>query len=379
MTRPDIVRVLFATHSDKKGGAEQSLIHLINYLDPARHKVFLLCPADTSFLNEIRVPFEHVPIKLDSVKTKLGWRYLANVWKIGVFVRSRGIDIVHANGWRAPWFAGPLRLLTSAKLIWHNRDHHESGMYTKVLPVLFDRVICISRFVQRSLHSGRTSVVYNGVDRLTEVTKTRTFMEDGVLLLGMFGRIVEWKRYDYAIEALHHLGARGIRNCRLLIVGDTAVDGSASYYEELRRKVEAYGLAEQVVFYGYTDRPVELMSKCDITINFSRNEPFGRVIIESMLAQTPVIVSDSGGAPEIVELTGGGLVVEDGNAEQLAACIERWINGQVPHRELAEQGHRNVLEHCDMRGVARQVEDIYEQLLGVGAQKQLVHEARDQA
>jgi hypothetical protein len=41
----DKINVLFITHADKKGGAEQSLIHLINYLDTSIYRIHLLSPA----------------------------------------------------------------------------------------------------------------------------------------------------------------------------------------------------------------------------------------------------------------------------------------------------------------------------------------------
>lgn len=105
------------------------------------------------------------------------------------------------------------------------------------------------------------------------------------------------------------------------------------------------------------------MKECDLTINFSLNEPFGRVIIESMLAQTPVIVADSGGAPEIIHHTKGGFIVKDGDVEELYQTIQRVYDKTVDHQELAVSGYVSVMKDFNMNTIARKVESTYSQLL----------------
>jgi len=355
--------VLFVTHAEKKGGAEQSLIHLINFLDTSKYRIYLLCPESASYLREIRTAYAHFPLRLNSIKKRLGFGYAETVLRIRAFVKKNRIGIVHANGWRAPWYAAPLKFLADCKLVWHHRDHTHLWMFNRVLPKFFDQVICISRFVADSVEGGNKTIIYNGVDpELAAAPKRRRFMEDDTLVIGTFGRIVEWKRYDLVIEAVKKLADDKKYNWKLLIVGDTSVDGSDAYYDGLIRQVEAYGLEENVVFYGYTPAPIDVMKACDLTVNFSLNEPFGRVIIESLLAQTPVIVADSGGAPEIIRETGGGFIVKDGDVDALYRVIRRVYDKAVNHEALAGEGYAGVIERFHMKAIARKVEGTYRSL-----------------
>ncbi|WP_152393669.1 glycosyltransferase [Paenibacillus guangzhouensis] len=358
------INVMFITHAEKKGGAEQSLIHLINYLDTSKYQIFLLSPKNTEYLGEIRTAYKHIPLRLNSIKKKFGFGYLETVLRIKSFVSKYKIDIIHANGWRAPWYAAPLKFLTKCKLIWHHRDYMQSKMYNRVLPRFFDQVICISRFVANSIHGDNKTIIYNGVDPgLALSMKTRRFMEDDTLVIGTFGRIVEWKRYHLMIEAVKKLSDHECHNWKLLIVGDTAVDGSESYLNDMIQQVVAYGLEEKVIFYGYSKKPLDLMKECDLTINFSLNEPFGRVIIESMLVQTPAIVSDSGGAPEIIHQTKGGFIVKDGDVEELYQILQRVYDHQVNYQEISNLGHTSVMSDFNMSTIARKVEKTYQALL----------------
>ena len=366
--RDNLVPILFVTHAAKKGGAEQSLIHLMNYIDTSRFRIFFISPPDTAYLKEIRTEFVHVPLALGSIKKRLGFGYIETVMRIRAVVKRHDIAIIHANGWRAPWYIAPLKALTNCKLVWHHRDHTHLKMFNKVLPRFFDQVICISHFVASAIESDKKTIIYNGVDpELTLPTKSRELMEDGRIIIGTFGRIVEWKRYDLVVEAMKKLTDSGCTNWRLLIVGDASVDGSQQYYHDLMHKVLDYGLEHQVDFYGYSPAPLEVMKECDLTINFSLNEPFGRVIIESMLAGTPVIVSDSGGAPEIIHHTDGGLIVPDGNVDALSEAIRSIYDGRVNHEELASSGYRNVMREFHMKTIARKVEQSYETLLHPGS------------
>jgi len=356
--------VLFVTHSDKKGGAEQSLIHLINYLDSSKYRIYLLCPGNASYLHEIRAEYEHFPLRLNSIRKRAGFGYLETILRLKAFVKKNRIEIVHANGWRAPWYTAPLKFLAGSKLVWHHRDFFRQRMFNRVLPKFFDRVICISHFVANSIQGPNKTIVYNGIDpELAPTPKSRTFMEDDTLVIGMFGRIVEWKRYHLVVEAVKKLADDKAYNWKLLIVGDTSVDGSDSYYDDLIRKVRSYGLEENVVFYGYSPKPLDVMKECDLTVNFSLNEPFGRVIIESMLAHTPVIVSDSGGAPEIVRRTQGGLIVKDGDVVALYEAIRLVYDKSVDYENLSGQGYAGVMNEFHMKTVAGKVEQVYQSLL----------------
>ncbi len=355
--------VLFVTHADKKGGAEQSLIHLINYLDTSKYRIYLLTPDNAAYLPEIRTEYEHFPLRLNSIKQKFGFGYLETLMRIKSFVKKNRIEIIHANGWRAPWYTAPLRYMVKSKLIWHHRDHTHLRMFNLVLPRFFDQVICISHFVAGSIRGNNKTIIYNGVDpELALGTKSRTLMEDDTLIIGTFGRIVEWKRYDLVIEAVKKLADDKRYNWKLLIVGDASVDGSDGYYNDLIDKVKRYGLEENVIFYGYSDRPLDVMKECDLTINFSLNEPFGRVIIESLLMRTPVIVSDSGGAPEIIRETRGGFIVKDGNVEELYRTIRSVYDKTVDHQGMSSQGYASVMNDFNMRTIAKKVEQTYHSL-----------------
>ncbi|PAE18199.1 hypothetical protein CHH91_00025, partial [Virgibacillus sp. 7505] len=204
------------------------------------------------------------------------------------------------------------------KKIWHHRDSFQSPFYNNLLPVFVDKVVCISNYVKSTLsnlHSNKAIVVYNGIN-----TDDYYFSErNQVFTIGSFGRITEWKRFDLIIKAAHKFQEKyNIKDWKLNIFGDTSVDGSSEYELSLMKLVNDLDISKNVELKGATKEPLLKMSQSDVTVNFSKNEPFGRVIIESLIVSTPVICADSGGAPEIIKKTGGGLIARDGDIEHLA-------------------------------------------------------------
>ena len=83
------------------------------------------------------------------------------------------------------------------------------------------------------------------------------------------------------------------------------------------------------------------MQLCDVVVHTSTApEPFGRVIVEAMLARRPVIASDAGGAAEIIEHGHSGLLIRPGEPQALAEAVGALL--QDPHlaSDLADMGNR---------------------------------------
>jgi glycosyltransferase involved in cell wall biosynthesis len=121
---------------------------------------------------------------------------------------------------------------------------------------------------------------------------------------------------------------------RAVIVGG-ALFGEEEYERSLRKLVSELGLEDRVVFTGHVSEVIALMAACDVVAHCSTApEPFGLVIAEAMLAGTPVIASDAGGAREIVTPETGQLTpLED--HEALARAITRYLADPRWAREVA--------------------------------------------
>jgi glycosyltransferase involved in cell wall biosynthesis len=195
------------------------------------------------------------------------------------------------------------------------------------------RVIAVSAASAESMRvSGvrayKLHVVYNGIDpgRFDAVNHdaVRGLRQElglvGVPLVGVFGRISPWKGQHVLVEAL-----RNLPRVHALLVGD-ALFGEDAYRDELEVLVKEADLSHRVHFLGFRDDVAALMEMTDIVVHTSvAPEPFGRVIVEGMLAGKPVVATAAGGAAEIVRHGSTGLLVKPGDAEALTGALRRLL------------------------------------------------------
>lgn len=92
------------------------------------------------------------------------------------------------------------------------------------------------------------------------------------------------------------------------------------------------------------------MRLADVVVHTSvAPEPFGRVVVEGMLAGRPVVATRGGGVDEIVEDGVTGVLVEPGDPRLLAAAVHGLLADPGRRRALADRGHRHALQRFDLR------------------------------
>jgi len=105
------------------------------------------------------------------------------------------------------------------------------------------------------------------------------------------------------------------RDCRLLLVGD-GPDRTAA--DKLCRE---FGIDHKVVFLGKVKNPIEPLMISDLFILPSEAESFGLAALEAMAAGLPVIATNTGGLPELVENGVSGFLCSVGDVESMASSV----------------------------------------------------------
>ncbi len=121
----------------------------------------------------------------------------------------------------------------------------------------------------------------------------------------------------YLVQAVRILIDKGLRNIKVLIVGDGS---EKRYLEELVKKL---GLEDYIVFVGKVphDKIPEYMASADLFVLPSLSEGFGNVVPEAMAMGLPIIASKVGGLPWIIKDGDNGFLVEPRNPHEIAEKI----------------------------------------------------------
>lgn len=203
-----------------------------------------------------------------------------------------------------------------------------------------DRIIVPSDYLRRMVTGWgaapeRVHLIYNALeagaqDSTQSQAEARAALDlgEGPLLLAP-ARLVAWKGIDHLIRAVEE-----VPEVRLLVAGDGPDEA------RLRALVHAGKAAERVTFCGRVarERLGLFYRAADYTVVYSGYEGLSHTLIESLLAGTPVIASDKGGNPEVVQHGDNGLLVPFPDPAALAGAIQVALAGDTRARLAAHTG-----------------------------------------
>ena len=107
------------------------------------------------------------------------------------------------------------------------------------------------------------------------------------------------------------------------------------YLKDIKKEIGDNGLDENIILTGYRSDIANLINAIDVLIHSSiKPEPFGRVIIEGMCLEKPVIATDIGGPREIIKNGVSGILVPPGDAVVLSSKIAYLLNNPEISREI---------------------------------------------
>jgi glycosyltransferase involved in cell wall biosynthesis len=156
--------------------------------------------------------------------------------------------------------------------------------------------------------------------------------DDGRRVILVAARLTAWKGHRILIEALARMAAR--ESVILVFAGPGE---SSPYANGLRAAAVAPGLADSVRLPGPCDDMPAACLAADIIVSPSvEAESFGRTVAEAGAMGRPVIVSDLGGAPEIIVDGVTGWLTSAGDAGALARTLETALN--LPPDDRAAMG-----------------------------------------
>lgn len=356
------------------GGGELSLLDITRHLAP-RGRVVLLSDGplrarlDAEGIPSIlvRVAPEVLEVRRDGAK--LSWAVAAGVLRaaarLAFVVRSR--ELLYANSQKALVVAALAGTLRRRPLIWHLRDilgpEHFSRRNIRLAVWLANacatRIIANSRssaeaFIAAGGKADKVRVVHSGVDPapFRAVTPEQAAELRGKLgldgesraLIGVFGRLAPWKGQHIAIEAVARLD-----NVALVLVG-APLFGETDYQRKLERLITRLGVADRVRLLGFRDDIPQLMRATDVVVHTSLTpEPFGRVLVEAMLAERPVVATDGGGAREVVVDGVTGYLVTPDNPERLAAALKQLVTSRAVRLDFGRRGRERAEQHFTLQ------------------------------
>uniref|UniRef100_E1T824 Glycosyl transferase group 1 n=1 Tax=Burkholderia sp. (strain CCGE1003) TaxID=640512 RepID=E1T824_BURSG len=296
--------------------------------------------------------------------------------------RARGAQVIYANTQRAMVIGAVAGKLAKRPVVWHLRDivspEHFGGKQLAIIKwcarlglthVIANSAASARAFAQLTgFDDKRVDVVFNGIsaapfDALRHVPQAtlreRLKLPPDAFLVGSFSRLARWKGQHVLLEAMvlnPHMHA--------VLVG-APLFGEDQYEIELHAFVAAHNLGDRVHFLGFQHDIPACMCAVDVVVHTSITpEPFGRVIVEGMLAQRPVVAARAGGVLEIVDDYENGVLCTPGDAHALADALAELRSNDELRARLVKNGYRTALSRFGTDAYVESVERILRRVAG---------------
>lgn len=289
---------------------------------------------------------------------------------------ARSFDVVYANTAKALIIGGPAAKLAGRPLIFHLHDIIADGHFSLLnqLALVFCANICATTVIANSEATREAFIAAGGNADLCvvipngfQITEDRTETSDpdelrdkmsipaNAWVVLMAGRLAPWKGQHVLLEAL-----KSLPEAQVVLLGDALfTDEDREYARKLHQTADERVLRGRVHFAGFQPDTRPYFDLANAVVHASVHpEPFGRVIVEGMLAGKPVIASRAGGAAEIVWHEHTGLLVEPDDAGKLAEALARLQNDPAFAAKLAHNGAQAARETYDLTSVRRKVEAV---------------------
>jgi glycosyltransferase involved in cell wall biosynthesis len=316
-----------------------------------------------------------VPARIDSRIFSSGLyrkrKYLLYVGKLKKVIRRFRPDIVHAHYASSYGFLGTL-----------------SGFHPFVISVwgsdinFFARTPVLGRFIlkfnfsraERILSTSRAMVpsilrftnkevliTPFGIDTDTFHPAVSSLPVKTEIMIGTIKSLEEVYGIDDLLHAFARLKERlPSRQLKLMIVGGGSLEN------DLKTLAGNLGISQDTDFTGqvpYREVP-DYLHKLDIYAALSISESFGVAVLEASSCGIPVVVSDAGGLPEVVENGKTGFVVPSKDSGKAAEALERLVLSAGLRREMGINGRKRVLEFYKWSECVDKMTEIYSRVYG---------------
>lgn len=355
------------------GGGQATILAALRYHSPEAFNITICCLGQAGALAEKAKQMGGNVLSLDRQGLKNDPRTL---WELIRLMRHRHVAVVHTHLYCRSNVYGRAAAALARVPVSIATEHggitvhtHKRWLADRILEPFTNGFIAVShavkeQMVQRQgLPAHKIQVIYNGVDpdqfhvrESQAVARLTLGLPVGVPVIGCIARLDLIKGHSYLIDAMTQIRAH-LPQATLLIVGT----GTAQAI--LREQVQKRGLSRAVLFLGERRDIPTLLRAMDLFVLPSLDEGLGIALIEAMAMELPVVATNVGGIPEVVDNGQTGILVPPRDSEALAQAIVALLKDEAKRCRMGMLSKERVLAQFTAQRYVAQLENFYQSLL----------------
>jgi L-malate glycosyltransferase len=362
-------RIIHITHSLEIGGLERVVLDLARGFRSKGHGVSLCCLDRKGELGEMA---ESEGFEVFSLGKKAGVDYqlplrirkIIKEWDFDIVhthneaglvygvpaaLLSGRCNIVHTEHGKEPEYLGKKRLHAVERFLWSKVDHRVA-----VSEALRDEV-CKNLKIEVE----RVLVIRNGIEVKKFVhpegrleRRKALGIDKNSFVIGNVARLVHLKNHNFLLDVFREI-EKEVSNIRLVVIG------GGPLLEELKEHACKLGLSNSAVFLGERIDVEDLLCVFDLFALPSFTEGISITLLEAMAAGLPVVASDVGGNPEIVENDRTGLLIPVNNVSAWVHGIKMLIEDRQKREAFSVVGRTRVRQKFSLEAMLEGYGGIY--------------------
>lgn len=283
-------------------------------------------------------------------------------------------DVVLSNQTKGHVYGGLASLLARRPAVWWQQGIPEPSTLEHAAARVPSNLIIASseaavQAQRRMTPKRRVELVHLGIDtgsvrrRKGSGTEVRlSHNSEGRKLVGIVGRLQEWKGQDVFLRAAARIAADH-PDVDFLLVGGAVLGWEGDYPERLRRLASELGIDDRVHFVGHQDDVYPWFDALDVVVHASHGEPFGLVLVEAMALGRPLVATAAGGPVEIIEDGISGFLVPPGDHDAMAESIAKLLDDDELRHRVGEAAEVRA-EMFDEERMATSIVDLLSDVVG---------------
>jgi len=298
-----------------------------------------------------------------------------------LLMRGQRYDIVHTHNSKAGFIGRLAAKISGVPIIIHTIHgfafHEYERPPRRILFVFLERVA--ARFADKLItvstplkdwglklkigEEKQYAVIPDGIEMERFEVKTdsqKQRQELGIgpddLVVGMVAKLWEGKGHCTLIDAAPQI-IQEVPNVKFIFVGDGYLR------QDLEKLALAKGMNDYIIFAGFRNDIPEITGIFDIAILASFFEGLGRVLLEAMVLRKPVVATNVGGIPEVVQDGLNGFLVPPGDSQALAKAIIRLLKDKELRQKMGEEARKKIDERFSAEKMVDEIEKVYNELL----------------
>jgi glycosyltransferase involved in cell wall biosynthesis len=300
---------------------------------------------------------------------------MGSALKTAQWISQFNADLVHTNTVLTCEGAFAARMLKIPH-VWHVRElllpkeHFQLPLQGKELIRFFrdyaSIVVANSEVTAKTIGqppditSDLLRIVHNGID--VDLFAPKNGIVKKPLVVGMVASLTSvWKRHDLFLKAASLVKNQDAVSFRIYGL-DPSQNGSVSggrYMDSIHQLITNLGMKDRIKFTGFISNPVDIMKETDIVVHPCERESFGRIVIEAMASECPVVGPRSGGVGELVEDGKTGFSVEPNNPGALAVAIDKLVDDPAMRKKMGRAGRKEVADKYSLDVHAEKMLKVY--------------------